>query len=85
MPVEAKPLDVLVLPIEPKKGMFLLYYREGQNPHAIFKFFFDSGEFKSIIERAKKFCERTNKRFVRCEPAVLDFDLEERRLNGDGS
>lgn len=84
MPVSpAQPISMEVETGFNKKGLFTLYYREGQNPHAVFKIFLDSGEFRGIIERAKKFCERTNKRFVRCEPTIINFDDEEKRLAGD--
>ena len=64
-----------------KQGMFLLYFRQGQHPHPLFTFFFDSGPFNSIVSRAKDFCETMNYRFVTVRPAITNFEEEIKKLN----
>lgn len=63
-----------------KKGIFLLWYRTGMNPHAQFYLFSAGGDFRTIVERAKVHCERMNYRFHMVRPAFVDFDEEEKRL-----
>ena len=67
-----------------KKSMFMLYYRQGQNPHSQFTFFFASGSFNQIVAAAKNFCETVNYRFVTVKPAIINFEEEIKKLNRVG-
>jgi len=62
-----------------KKSLFVLYYRTGMNPHPQNVMFFAEGTLQQIIERAKNFCNNTNKRFHLCIPAIIDLDAEEKK------
>lgn len=66
-----------------KQSMFILYFRQGQNPHTVFTFFFDSGPFNQIVSRAKDFCETMNMRFVTVKPAITNFEEEKKKLGRD--
>lgn len=67
------------LPEVPKKGLFVLYYRSGNNPHPQFVFFEGGGTLQNVIERARRFCESMSYRFVYCRPAIINLDEEEKR------
>lgn len=68
-------------PSKPLKSLFMLYYRTGNNPHPMQIFFFAEGPINQIIERAKRFCDNTNKRFHFCIPAIIDLDAEEKKYS----
>lgn len=70
-----------VLATKEKQSLFILYYRQGQNPHTVFKLFFGGGPFNQIVSRAKNFCETMNYRFVTVTPAIINFEEEEKKLN----
>jgi GTP-dependent phosphoenolpyruvate carboxykinase len=70
-----------VADVKEKQSMFILYYRQGMNPHTMFMFFFASGPFNQIISRAKNHCEIMNYRFVTVRPAITNFEEEEKKLN----
>lgn len=66
------------LPDVPGKIIYVLYYRQGNNPHPQFLFFYhSSSDMKIIAERAKKHCDFMNFRFVYVRPAVVDLDKAE--------
>lgn len=60
---------------------YLLYYRQGNNPHAqFFVFYHASKDMKTITARVKRHCEVMNYRFVYVRPLVVDLDREENFL-----
>lgn len=60
--------------------LYVLYYREGQNPHPQQQFFELKGDFRSVISRVKRHCELMNKRFINVRPFLVDLDEEEKRI-----
>ena len=63
------------------KLMYILYYRQGSNPHPQFLFFFHSStDMKVISERAKRHCDTMSYRFVYVRPAIVDLDKAENFL-----
>lgn len=59
---------------------YVLYYREGQNPHPQMAFFDLSGDFRQVIMRVKRHCELMNKRFINVRPFLMNLDDEEKRI-----
>lgn len=59
---------------------YVLYYREGQNPHPQMAFFDLSGDFRQVISRVKRHCELMNKRFINVRPFLMNLDDEEKRI-----
>jgi hypothetical protein len=73
-----------MLPALTGKILYILYYRQGANPHPQFLFFYhNSSDMKIIAERAKKHCDFMNFRFVYVRPAVVDLDKME-NLHAEG-
>jgi len=73
-----------MLPTLAGKILYILYYRQGANPHPQFLFFYHSStDMKVIAERAKKHCDFMNFRFVYVRPAVVDLDKME-NLHAEG-
>jgi hypothetical protein len=61
--------------------IYILYYRQGNNPHPQFCFFHHtSTDMKVISERAKRHCEVMNYRFVYVRAALVDLDRAENLL-----
>lgn len=59
---------------------YTLYYRQGQNPHAQFLFFyFSSSDIRKVVDRIKRHCEVMNYRFVSVRPSFVDIDADEKR------
>lgn len=76
--------DQPVTPAEngkPRQSLFILYYRQGQNPHTVHTMFFGSGSFNQIVSTAKNYCETMNMRFVTVKPAIINFEEEIKKLN----
>ena len=66
---------------------YLLYYRQGSNPHPQFFLFYHSqppGDMRPVVERIKKHCEIMNLRFVNVRPFIIDLDLAEQKILGNG-
>lgn len=72
-------------PAETPKALYTLYYRKGNNPHAMTKNFYFAGSLREVVERAKKHCETIGGRFVRIEPFVSDLAQDERSHLGLGA
>jgi len=68
--------------IEIKKNLYVLYYRAGNNPHAMQKHFFQTGDMRQVVDRAKKHCEIMGYRFVRVEPFLFDLSADENKHTG---
>jgi len=60
--------------------MYVLYYREGQNPHPQMKYFELKGEFRQVISRVKRHCELMNMRFINVRPFLSNLEDDERRI-----
>lgn len=60
--------------------MYVLYYREGQNPHPQTKYFNLKGEFRQVIARVKRHCELMHMRFINVRPFLSNLDDDERRI-----
>lgn len=69
------------LPLAPvSKTRYVLYYMGGGNPHTQWtEFESEQTEFRKVVDRAKDFCQKTNRRFVRVVPAITDLNAEEKR------
>ena len=67
---------------ENKKNLYTLFFRAGNNPHAMSKHFFLSGELRDVVLRAKKHCDTLGYRFVRIEPFISDLAADERKHTG---
>lgn len=62
------------------KTRYVLYYMGGGNPHTQWtEFESEQTEFRKVVDRAKDFCQKTNRRFVRVVPAITDLNAEEKR------
>ena len=62
--------------------LYVIWYRQGNNPHPQFHMFFCEGTIQQVVERSKIFCNNTNKRFVQVHPAIIDMNVEEKRVLG---
>lgn len=63
------------------KILYLLFYRQGNNPHPQFRFFYHQSKSMNVIaERAKRHCEVMSYRFVHVTPAIIDMDHAENCL-----
>ncbi len=72
--------------IAPDKNFYLLYYRQGNNPHPqFFVFNHDSKDMRVVVERVKKHCELLNLRFVNVRPFLVDLAAAEARLLGNSA
>jgi len=60
--------------------MYVLYYREGQNPHPQMKYFELKGDFRTVISRVKRHCELMNMRFINVRPFLSNLEEDERRI-----
>lgn len=60
--------------------MYVLYYREGQNPHPQMKYFNLKGEFRNVINRVKRHCELMHMRFINVRPFLSDLQEDEKRI-----
>lgn len=65
------------------KDMYILYYRKGQNPFPMSRFFVYKGNSSDskrnllkAIDRGREFCERITARFLRVENFVADLDAQ---------
>lgn len=65
--------------------LYVLYYREGSNPHPMQKNFrmAKTHSFNDVVKRAKEHCEQMNLRFYQVRPWFSDFAAEEKRRNID--
>lgn len=64
---------------------YLLYYRQGSNPHPQFFLFYHAQapkDMRPVVERIKKHCEIMNLRFVNVRPFIVDLDEAEARVLG---
>lgn len=62
---------------------YLLFYRQGSNPHPqFFLFYHESHEIRKVVDRIKKHCEMMNLRFVNVRPFVVDLDEAESKAFG---
>ena len=64
---------------------YILYYRQGSNPHPQFFIFFHKsppGKIRDVVDRIKKHCELMNLRFVNVRPAIVDLDEAEAKAYG---
>jgi len=64
----------------PKKIVYILHYRQGQNPHPMNSAFeADSSiPLTKLIDRAKRFCTNMNWRFISIKPFIIDMDKMEK-------
>ncbi len=66
------------LPERKGETLYILYYRQGSNPHPQFLFFYHpSSDMKIIAERAKKHCDFMSFRFVYVRPAIVNLEASE--------
>ena len=62
---------------------YLLYYRQGSNPHPqFFVFFHESDNIRVVVDRVKKHCEMMNLRFNNVRPLIVDLDKAEAKVFG---
>ena len=65
------------------KVPYILFYRQGNNPHPqFFMFYHHSHEIRKVVERIKKHCELMNLRFVNVRPFIVDLDEAEAKQFG---
>lgn len=58
--------------------VYILYYRKGNNPHSMVKYFYSVGAtLRDTVNIAKKHCEVIGGRFVRIEPFLSDLNKDE--------
>jgi hypothetical protein len=63
---------------------YVLYFREGRNPHPQFLTFdHPSTDMKVVVERVKRYCDTMGMRFVSVSPFLVDLDKEEIRRRGE--
>jgi hypothetical protein len=64
-------------------GVYTLYFRQGNNPHAMQKNFYSNGaNLRETVDIAKKHCENMGIRFIRVQPFLSNLRAEERAHNG---
>ena len=76
------PEDIASGKLSGKKNLYTLFFRAGNNPHAMSKHFFLSGDLRDVVIRAKKHCDTLGYRFVRIEPFISDLAADERKHTG---
>jgi hypothetical protein len=74
---------VPAIPTDNKKSLFVLLYRQKNNPYPMIKNFFHPGDFRSAIQRGKRHCDDTGLVFIMVKPFVSDLDDEEKRHRGE--
>jgi len=71
------------LPVSENGIPYILFYRQGNNPHPqFFLFYHPSGEIRQVVDRIKKHCELMNYRFVNVRPFIVDLDAVEAKAFG---
>jgi hypothetical protein len=77
---ESKIENQIMSPQNLASKLYILYYREGNNPHSQFFLFYQNEDhsLRQVIERIKKHCDRMGLRFVSCRTAIVDLDLAEK-------
>lgn len=66
----------------PIETLYILYYRQGQNPHPQFcGFYHKSKDMQVVMERAKRHCDLMSYRFVFVRPFIVDLDKVENGMN----
>ena len=79
-PANYKPSEVVEKLL---KGLYTLYYRQGNNPHPMQKNFYSTGaNLRETVDIAKKHCENMGIRFIRVQPFISDIRADERVHNG---
>lgn len=76
--------DAVLFSAQKSPGIpYVLFYRQGSNPHPqFFIFFHPSSEIRKVVDRIKKHCELMNLRFVNVRPAIVDLDESEAKQYG---
>lgn len=66
------------------KTLWVLYYRQGQNPHSQAKYFELPNDMplQQVVARAKRHCEIMNLRFTNIRPFLSDISKEEQGIQG---
>lgn len=62
---------------EQEETLWVLYYRQGSNPHSMSKQFYHSGTLPEVISRCKSHCEVMGYRFTNVRPAISDLAQDE--------
>jgi hypothetical protein len=66
-----------------KQVPYILYYRQGNNPHPqFFMFYHESHDIRKVVDRIKKHCELMNLRFVNVRPFIVDLNEAEAKIVG---
>ncbi len=78
--------DAVLFPKHTEGIPYVLFYRQGSNPHPqFFLFYHKSANIREVVDRIKKHCEMMNLRFVNVRPAIVDLDEAEARIFGGGT
>ena len=65
-----------------KPTLYVLYFRQGRNPHPMVKYFFFKGNIKEAMTRTQNHCETMGVKFLRVEPFLSNLDAEEKAYQG---
>lgn len=58
---------------------YVLYYRSGNNPSPMQKFFLFKGDLQKAIRRGQHHCEVLGTRFISVRPFITSLENEEKR------
>lgn len=77
--------DVLKSPTsrdESKVILWVLHYRQGQNPSPMQKNFESAGTIARIVDRAKRHCDAMGYRFIKVQPFLSNLQTDENQAAG---
>ena len=68
-----------------EKILYMLYFRQGRNPHPQFSLFYhQSKDPKVAMQRAQRHCEVQGFKFVSVQPAIVDMDKQDNFMLNNG-
>lgn len=70
-------------PFSPLASLYILFYRTGNNPRPLEKYFEipnSSGDMREIINKCKDYCDQTGFRFVKVERFLSNMEDDIRKV-----
>jgi hypothetical protein len=75
------------VPISSLKNLYILFYRTGNNPRPLEKYFEISNptsDMRMVINKCKDYCDQTGFRFVKVERFLSDMDEDILKVRTQG-
>jgi hypothetical protein len=73
----------MLLTNSPLKNLYILFYRTGNNPRPLEKYFEienPAGDMREIINKCKDYCDQTGFRFVKVERFLSNMEDDIRKV-----